>query len=262
MLPFVIGGILIIGGAVVSFFIPRKIKDRNIEIKFMQTTQLEELRAILKDNAEAGLDGYRHYVELKGSADSDNLEKAPFSEKEVAYYDADLYQVYEEKHTYKDDKGTHQVIRKKETLMSNQKSSGPIALKDNQSGQKVYIDVSQSGLKLGTLKTLDRFEPENSVKKYNFFNSFRYSNMGARTLGFRMIERTIPLGQSLYVLGEAWLEGLNIKISRPRDGKKPFIVSVKSEADIVQANNNSARMALIIGIVIAVAGILVMIFMR
>jgi hypothetical protein len=86
--------------------------------------------------------------------------------------------------------------------------------------------------------------------------------MGARTLGFRMIEKTIPVGQSLYVLGEAWLEGLKVKIGRPRDVKKPFIVSVRSETDIVQSNNRSARIALVIGIVIAVAGVLVMIFMR
>ncbi len=262
MLPYIIGGILIIGGAALGFFVPKKIKDRNIEIKFMQTTPIEELIAILKDNAAAGLDGYRHYVELKGSADSDNPEKAPFSEKEVAYYNADLYQVYEEKHTYKDDKGTHQEMRKKETLMSNQKSSGPVVLKDNQSGGKAYIDVSQSGLKIDALKTLDKFEPENSVKKHNFFSNFRYSNMGARTLGFRMIEKTVPIGQSLYVLGEAWLEDLKIKIGRPRDVKKPFIVSVRSETDIVQANNRSAMVALIAGIVIAIAGALVMIFMR
>ncbi len=262
MLPYIIGGILIIGGAALSFFAPRKIKDRNIEIKFMQTTPIKELIAILRDNAAAGLDGYRHYVELKGSADSDNPEKAPFSEKEVAYYNADLFQVYEEKYTYKDDKGTHQKMRKKETLMSNQKSSGPVVLKDSQSGEKAYIDVSQSGIKLDTLKTLDKFEPESSVKKYNFFGSFRYSNMGARTLGFRMIEKTIPVGHSLYVLGEAWLEGLKVKMGRPCDGKKPFIVSVRSETDIVQSNNRSARIALIIGIVIAIAGVLVMIFMR
>ena len=262
MLPFIIGGILIIGGAALSFFAPRKIKDRNIEIKFMQTTPLKELIAILKDNAAAGLDGYRHYVELKGSADSDSPEKAPFSEKEVVYYNADLYQVYEEKHTYKDGKGTHQQIRKRETLMSNQKSSGPVVLKDSQSGQKAYIDVSQSGLKLETLKTLDRFEPENSAKKHTFFGSLQYSNMGTRTLGFRMIEKTIPIGQSLYVLGEAWLEGQKVKISRPRGEKKPFIVSVRSETDIVQANNSSARIALIAGILIAIAGLLMMIFMR
>jgi hypothetical protein len=86
--------------------------------------------------------------------------------------------------------------------------------------------------------------------------------MGARTLGFRMIENTIPFGQSLYILGEAWLEGAKVKIGRPRDDKKPFIVSVKSEADIIRANKNGAKVALAIGIVVALAGILVMIFMR
>jgi len=262
MVPFIIGGILIVAGVLVSLIIPRKIKDRNIEIKFMQTTSIGELKGILTDNAAAGLEGYRHFVELKGLADSDTPEKAPFSEKEVTYYNADLYQVYEETETYTGDKGTHRRIKKSESLMTNQKSTGSIALKGAGSGEKVYIDISQSGLKLNTLKTLDKFEPVNNISKYSFFKGFRYNSMGARTLGFRMIENTIPFGQSLYVLGEAWLEGTKVKIGRPRDDKKPFIVSVKSEADIVRANKSGAKVALAIGIVLALAGILVMIFMR
>jgi hypothetical protein len=71
MVPFIIGGILIVAGALVSLIIPRKIKDRNIEIKFTQTTSTSELKGILTDNAAAGLEGYRHFVELKGLADSD-----------------------------------------------------------------------------------------------------------------------------------------------------------------------------------------------
>ena len=51
-------------------------------------------------------------------------------------------------------------------------------------------------------------------------------------------------------------------LGKPVDSKKPFIVSVKKEEDIVRANKTGARIALIIGILIAVAGILVMIFMR
>jgi len=262
MAPLIIGGILIVAGVLVSLIIPRKIKDRNIEIKFTQTTSTSELKSILTDNAAAGLEGYRHFVELKGLADSDTPEKAPFSEKEVTYYNADLYQVYEETETYTNDKGTHRRIKKSESLMTNQKSTGSIALKGAGSGEKIYIDISQSGLKLNTLKTLDKFEPVNNISKYSFFKGFRYNSMGARTLGFRMIENTIPFGQSLYVLGEAWLEDTKVKIGRPRDDKKPFIVSVKSEADIVRANKSGAKVALAIGIVLALAGILVMIFMR
>lgn len=262
MVSFIIGGILIVLGIILSVVIPMRMKNKNIEIRFMQTTSIGELKSILTDNVAAGLEGYRHYVELKGQADTDTPQKAPFSEKEVSYYNADLFQVYEETETYTDDKGTHRRLERKESLMTNQKSTGSIALKDAQSGDKVYIDVSQSGMQLETVKTLDKFEPVNNLQQYNFFGSYRYNSMGARTLGFRMTEKTIPLGQSLYVLGEAWLEGTKVNIGRPMDKKKPFIVSVRNEADIVQGNKTGANVALIFGILLAVAGILVMIFMH
>ena len=262
MAPFIIGGILVVLGVFCSIYFPMRIKNKNIEIQFAQTTAISELIAILKENAKAGLEGYRHYVELKGQTVSDTPQKAPFSEKEVAYYNANLYQVFEEMETYNDSTGRHQRLKKSESLMTNQKSTGSIALKDAQSEEKVYINLSQSGLQLDTLKTLDKFEPANNMQKYNFFSNIRYNPMGARTLGFRMIENTIPLGQSLYVLGEAYLAGVRVNIEKPRDSKKPFIVSVKNEADIVQGNKTGAKVALVCGILLAVAGILVMIFMR
>jgi len=262
MVSFIIGGILIVLGIILSVVIPMRMKNKNIEIKFMQTTSIGELKGILTENAAAGLEGYRHYVELKGQADTDTPQKAPFSEKEVSYYNADLFQVYEETRTYTDDKGTHRRLERKESLMTNQKSTGSIALKDAQSGDKVYIDVSQSGMQIETVKTLDKFEPVNNLQQYSFFGSYRYNSMGARTLGFRMTEKTISLGQSLYVLGEAWLEGTKVNIGRPMDKKKLFIVSVRNEADIVQGNKTGANVALIFGILLAVAGILIMIFMH
>ena len=60
MLPFIIGGILIVGGAILGFIVPRKMKNKNIEIKFLKTIPVSELKDILTGNAEAGLDGYRH----------------------------------------------------------------------------------------------------------------------------------------------------------------------------------------------------------
>lgn len=43
MLPFIIGGILIIGGGILGFIVPRKMKNKNIEIKFLKTIPVSEL---------------------------------------------------------------------------------------------------------------------------------------------------------------------------------------------------------------------------
>jgi hypothetical protein len=262
MAKFIIGAILIVLGVFCSFYIPRRIKDRNIEIRFAQTTSIGELTSILTENAKAGLEGYRHYVELKGLAEKDTSQRAPFSEDEVAYYDADLYQIFEETETFTDNTGSHQRIKKNESLITRQKSIAPIALKDGQTDDKVYIDISQSGLQLDTLKTMDKFEPANNIQKYSFFGSYSYGPMGIRTLGFRMVENTIPIGRALYVLGEAILDNGRVSIRKPLDNKKPFIVSVKNESDIVQGNKSSATAALVFGILIALTGIIVMIFVH
>jgi hypothetical protein len=263
MVGFIIGGILIVLGILLALLVPMKLKNKNIEIKFMQTTPIAELKKILSGNAAAGLDGYRHYVELKALADSDAPQKTPFSEKEVAYYSADLYQVVEEMQTIKTEKGSEQRINKSESLVSNQKSTGPMALRDPQSQDKVYIDTTQSGLRLDTVKTLDQFEPAGNMGKYSFFNrqQLKIMGTGARTLGYRMVENVIPIGQSLYVLGDALLEGAKISILRPKD-KKPFMVSTKGKDDIVRSNQSGAKVALVFGILLVVGGVLVMAFVR
>jgi hypothetical protein len=263
MIQFIIGGILIAAGILVSLIIPMKLKNKNLEIKFMQTTPIAELKGILSDNAAAGLSGYRHFVELKGSAGAESEQKAPFSAKNVAYFNADLFQVYEETETTRDDKGVaHQHLVRHESLLTNQKSSGIITIQDAQSGEKVYFDIAQSGLQLDTLKTLDKFESADSMRQYNFFGSLKYSLLGAKTLGFRMVENTIPLGQALYAMGDTWLENAKIYMGKPIDEKKPFILSVRSETDIVQSNKTGATVALVFGILLAIAGILIMIFVH
>lgn len=263
MIGYIIGAILIVGGSLLALMVPRGLKKKILEIKFMETTPISELKAILTHNAKAGLEGYRHYVELKGKAGSDKTVKAPYSGKNVAYYDAKLYQVYEERNTSSDKNGvTHESMVRNESLLSDQKSSETITIKNEGSADKVYINPSQSGLRFDTVKTLDRFEPVNNMKNYSFFSGFNYSPMGARTLGFRMIENTIPLGHSLYLQGEAWLEGSRIAFGRPRDSKKPSVLSVKSEAEIIKSNKTKVTLAIVFGILVIIGGILIMIFIR
>ena len=126
----------------------------------MKTTTLCEVKATLGDNEAAGLTGYREFAEIKGTASSDSPVKTPYSETPVAYYDAQLYQVFEETENYTDDKGVqHQRMNRREDLMSSQKSPGPIVLEDG--GEKAYIELVEHGMQLDTVKTLDKFS-------YNF----------------------------------------------------------------------------------------------
>ena len=98
-----------------------------------------------------------------------------------------IYQVFEEVETYSDDSGTHQRVNRREDLMSSQKSTGSLVLKDTQTGDKAYLELLEHGMQLDTVKSLDKFEPMNMMNQYGFFSSFHYSQRGTKTLGFRMV---------------------------------------------------------------------------
>ena len=255
MVMIIIGIVLVALGGVSAFVISTRIKNKNIEIQFMKTTTIPELTEALKENAAQGLENYREYAELKGIASSDNPQKTPYSEQDVAYFDAAIYQVFEEVETYRDDSGTHQRVNRREDLMSSQKSTGDLVLKDAQTGDKAYIELRGHGMQLDAVKSLDKFEPTNMMNQYGFFSSIQFGPRGTKTLGFRMVEKTIPLDHPLYVLGDAYLQGGRLSVTNPADSKKPYIVSVKSEADLVHGNKVGALVALVVGIVLAVGGV-------
>lgn len=81
----------------------------------------------------------------------------------------------------------------------------------------------------------------------------------SQTIGFRLTEKTINENQNLYVIGEAYRVGDEIRIGKPQDSKKPFIVTTKTEEDLINKSKQNAMIALIGGIVAIVIGILMFI---
>ena len=254
--------LLLIGGGLAAIFYLRPKMQRNItEMKFMQTKTISELKDMFGQMEENGLGNeYREFVELKGTIKSDNLVETPFSNRKVAYCESKLAQVTEIREQYKDSQGNYQTrIRKHETVISNEKSSQDIAMFDNSSNETIIIDINGVGCKLDIPKTFDRFEPKGNLGSYRYFNSFSWNRFGAETLGVRMTEETIAKDQNLYIIGEAYKVGNEIHIGKPQDSKKPFIVTTKSEEDMINKTNQNSIIALIIGIIAIVIGIIMFI---
>lgn len=108
----------------------------------------------------------------------------------------------------------------------------------------------------------DRFEPYDSNKTYSFFGVQFTAPAGGGTLGFRYKERIIPLGHPLYVVGEARQSGGGLRIGRPSEAGKPFIVSTKSEEEVVNDLKGSAKGSFYLGIALMVIGAAVAVFLR
>ena len=249
---------LIAGGFASIFYIRTKAQSIATEMKFMQTKSIADLKEMFSQMESNGLGNeYREYVELKGNIVSDELVDAPFSNRKVAYCESSLAQVTEEKEQYRDSNGNMKTrVSKRENIISNEKTSQEINMKDNSSDERVILEINGTGCNLDIPRTFDRFEPKSNLNNYRYFNSFSWSRYGAETLGFKMTEKTINDNQSLYVLGEAFKVGNTIHIGRPQDSKKPFIVTTKSEEDFVNKSNQNAKIALFGGIIAIVIGII------
>lgn len=252
--------VLIGGGIVVVFYIRPKTKNSVMEIKYMQTKQIVELQNMFKQMQDSGLGNeYREFVELKGQIVADNLVETPFSNRKVAYCESTLYQVTESKEEYRDSNGRYSTrVREEQNIISNEKSSQHIYLKDSSSNEIVALEINATGCNLDIPKTFDRFEPKSNLSRYRYFNSFTWNRYGAETLGFKMTEKTINENQNLYVIGEAFKVGNMLHIGKPQDNKKPFIVTTKSEEDLVNTSDKNAMLYLAGGIIAIIAGFIMM----
>lgn len=248
-------GIIVIG-LVAIFYLRPKTKDSVTEIKFMQTKKISELQDMFAQMDANGLGNeYREFVELKGNIVSDHLVETPFSNRKVAYYDSELKQVTEIREQYRDSNGALRTRNiRKESTISDEKSSQEISLKDDSSKEEVVIELNGTGCNLDIPKTFDRFEPKNNLNGYRYFNSFSWNRFGAETLGFKMIEKTINANQNLYIIGEAFKVGNVLHIGKPQDSKKPFIVTTKSEEELVNSSNKKSTFYLIGGIAAIIIG--------
>lgn len=253
--------LLIGGGLVAIFYIRPKTQNNVTEIKYLKTKTISELKEMFNQMDANGLgNDYREFVELKGTIVSDNLIDTPFSNRKVAYCESKLAQVTEIKEQYRDKNGNMQTrVKKHENVISNEKSSQEISMIDNSTNESVILEINGTGCNLDIPKTFDRFEPKSNLGNYRYFNSFSWNRFGAETLGFKMTEETINENQNLYVIGEAFKVGDKIHIGKPQDNKKPFIVTTKSEEDLINKSNQNAMFALIGGIIAIVVGIVMFI---
>lgn len=256
LLPFILIG----GGLFAIFYIRPKTQNSVMEIKYMQTKKVSELVDMFSQMEQNGLgNDYREFVEIKGNIVSNLLVEAPFSGRKVAYCHSALKQVTEEKEQYRDSNGyTNTRVIKHETTISDEKSSQEISVQDASSQEELVLEINGTGCKLDIPKTFDRFEPKTNLSGYGYFRNFSWSPYGAETLGFRMLEETIEPNQSLYIIGEAFRVGDKIHIGKPQDSKKPFIVTTKSEEDLVNQSKQNAMIYLIGGIAAILIGVVLL----
>lgn len=147
----------------------------------------------------------------------------------------------------------------KESTVSDTTSTTPFALKDATGSVVIHPDGATMDR---PEQVLDRFDHSDGRDRAaeGFLDKILRATDDGGTIGFRHEEWIVRPGEELYVQGEVGDRTGSLVFEKPRD-KGNFLVSTRSEEEIVQGAERNAKLAvagagvaLVVGLALVVAG--------
>ncbi|MGG6295827.1 E3 ubiquitin ligase family protein [Leptolyngbya sp. AN02str] len=241
---FLIAGCVGLVVGVALFFVQRNYNHKARALKGARSATVAELSAMAKEVAqEIGGGSWRDYVKLAGDVVCDRPLTSELKQEPCVIYRMSVRREYEETVTRKDSEGktVTETQRGSETVSSNEQRT-PFILRDR-SGD-IWVDPDGAQVELTTV--LDEFRPESAggLISYGRF-SLAIGNIGGgrRTLGYRYCESVLPLHRRATILAAVSDQGDRLTLCRPDDSTKPFMISLKSEAELTKAAEQGAKYA-------------------
>ncbi|MGD1842097.1 MAG: E3 ubiquitin ligase family protein [Thermonemataceae bacterium] len=252
----IVVGIILLGIGGFLEYRRKKGLERVIDIKYQETTPIADVLDTYKSiTASLGEGNYAETVELKGVAQAIQPLKAPHSGKEAVYYKAQIIRKYEYRAEEKDSNGQiRHVDRQSTEVVFSDEQQMLFSLEDG-SGLPISIDIS--GAKKYTQKTIDKFVTKLPEEAHSFV---KVAKGDTKTLGYTYKEEIIPIDIRLYVLGEASDRKGELTVAKPTNTQQTFIVSVKSEEELIGSLEGGAKNLLIGFIIVGVLGLISLIW--
>ncbi|MBQ9068463.1 MAG: hypothetical protein IJ131_05270 [Eggerthellaceae bacterium] len=136
------------------------------DIKMTQTTSTTDAVNIL-DDLGAASPGYRHYCELVGTSQTSGGVVAPYSKREVAYYDLRCYRIESREG------------RDVETLIAHEKSIDPFYFTDPSGEQRIFVDLESFENHVILVNSTNRVEGANSEVSQALNNAMSQHGAGS-----------------------------------------------------------------------------------
>lgn len=249
----IIGIVLILAGGGL-FYMRQKSLDRAMDIKYYETSKVVDVVSTYNDFKDTvGVGNYNGtIVELSGMGISDNPLQAEHSGRPALYYEATVEREYEVTEQERDNEGNYRTVTKRRSEQVSSNTEYVIFELNDGSGANVKVDMK--GSKKHLLSSVDRFQAE---APSGF--SLSFGNTGSKTIGYRYKERLIPNNTRLYILGEVNDRRGELMVTKPNEKGKQFIVSTKSEDELIRSSESSAKWQQIGAIASIVIGIIVII---
>ena len=256
-------GLVLVGVAAVLFFLRRSQAAKLAQMIATETsTCADAAKACRSAEGMSGVPGGGAQVEIKGVIEPREVLKAELSGQDCACYRAVVEREWEEKRWRTDSQGhrRHETHRGKDVMSRNERLD-PFLVRDDTG--KVLVDPQGAHIDwVESVNRFDRGEPEGGTLSLGGF-SLNLGSLalggGRRTIGYRYREWLLPPDHPVYVLGEAGQSGNDPCIAKPSERGMKFVVSVKSEEEIVAGARRTVFWLSIASAICGLAGIVLII---
>lgn len=253
MIWIIIGSILIIVALGMGVHAAGMIK-RVIDIKHYKTSRVidvvETYQQLSKDNTK-----YKGgVVELVGTGFTNTPLVAEHSKQEVLFYRAQIIREYKETVIVReqDEDGnytTREEIKHRSETVSDNSYLTSFYLDD---GSGASIKVEMKGATRHPIRSMNSFKRQGGI-----FDNNHHST----TKGYRYIEDIIPNHVRLYILGQTYERHGELVVMHPaEDNNVEFIISTKSEEELIRDTNVSATLSIIGGVLLLLGGIALIVY--
>lgn len=249
----------------VLLFVRRSQRSKLLEIISTDTSTAADLaetaRYVAEQLGEAG--SFHQVAEVKGLVRCDAPLTSEIARQSCVYYSMSVSREYEESYWDTDPRTKTRVRRTRrgsDTVASNSQRI-PFWVEDS-TGR---IQVDPNDAEIDSVQAVDRFDPaERASGGVVTFGSFSIdvggilsgAGSGSRTLGYRFRESLLPLDRRVYVLGEASDFAGELSIRKSGDKGRRFIISLKSEDELVRSTRSTIQWLLVGSIGSAALGVL------
>jgi hypothetical protein len=227
---WIVGAILIAVG-VGLFFYKKKVEDKLLDVKYYDKSDIKSaLETCLSVSQELGTGHYSQMVKFSAKAQIEEPCVGEFSNDKCVYFEASAVHKFEKLVESKDSEG--KVQRRwvsGSSTIGSMKEGGEFMLNDG-SGE-IAIDIDGSDLTMEY--AVNNFKSTTSPKRFSFGAYQPESSRKKKSQGYQEIERNIPVGQQLFIIGELHDRNGTPAVTRSAEKKNPFIVSVHSEDEVI-----------------------------
>lgn len=244
--------------SVILFFIGRSQGNKALDIQSTETSTAAGLATEASEVArEIGPGSFTKVAELKGTVECSSPLIAEMSGTSCVWYRSTVTREYEEPYTDRDSDGKSRsgTRRGSENVSTNERRT-PFTVRD-ESGA---VEVEPDGAPVEGVKVLSRFEQGDrgsTISVGGFKLSLGAMGGGRRTIGYKLEELALPVGARVYVLGEARDDGGRLRVAKPAAKGGRFMITVKSEEQLVKSAKTGSKVLTVISAVCAVAAIVV-----